>query len=51
MTTKIFKKLLIDIQDIAMSHQENYLKSYIEDWKTEKEQIDDILIIGVRVDW
>ncbi len=51
MTNKILKKLLIDIQDIAMSHQENYLKSYIEDWKTEKEQIDDILLIGVRVDW
>jgi serine phosphatase RsbU (regulator of sigma subunit) len=51
MTSKKFKKLLTEIQYIAMNHQEDYLISYIEDWKTEKEQVDDILIIGVRVDW
>ncbi|OFY19963.1 MAG: hypothetical protein A2W98_13335 [Bacteroidetes bacterium GWF2_33_38] len=49
-TTKRFKQLLIDIQDKTMSQQEKHLNDYIEKWKAGAEQVDDILIIGVRLD-
>ena len=48
LTTKGFKQLLIDIQDKEMCYQEEYLNDFIENWKAGTEQVDDILIIGVR---
>lgn len=50
LTTKRFKQLLISIQDKTMKQQENFLTSYMNDWKTGREQTDDILIIGLCVD-
>ena len=47
-TTKRFKRLLLSIQDKTMSQQEKCINNFIEDWKSEKEQTDDILVIGVR---
>ena len=32
-----------------MEEQENYLNDFIEDWKAGAEQVDDILIVGVRI--
>ena len=29
--------------------QEQYLKEYFEKWKGENEQVDDVLVIGVRI--
>ena len=37
------------MQNMAMEEQHKELDSYIEDWKAGREQIDDILVIGVRV--
>jgi len=48
LTTKKFKQLLLNIQDKTMSQQEKYLNNFIEDWKAGTEQVDDILVIGVR---
>ncbi len=53
---KPFKKLLLGMQDIPMSEQKAILDKAIEDWKSfknpvtgiEYEQIDDIVVIGVR---
>ena len=49
LTTKKFKQILIDIQDKTMQEQEIYLDNFIENWKTGIEQIDDILVIGVKL--
>jgi len=46
---KKFKKILLDIQDMSMQKQEKYLDNFIENWKSEAEQVDDILVIGVRL--
>lgn len=43
-----FKKLLVDIQDKPMSNQRQILNTTIENWMGEEEQIDDILVIGIR---
>jgi len=48
LTTKGFKQLLLDIQDRTMSQQEKHLNNFIENWKAGTEQIDDILVIGVK---
>lgn len=47
--SKKFKEVLVSIQDMSMKEQENYLNNFIEEWKGELEQTDDILVIGVRV--
>jgi serine phosphatase RsbU (regulator of sigma subunit) len=49
LTTKKLKEILLEIQDLSMSDQENYLDVFIEDWKSGTEQVDDILVIGVRL--
>lgn len=47
--TKRFRELLIEIQHLSMSQQEFHLDEFIENWKNGVEQIDDILVIGVRL--
>lgn len=43
-----FKKLLIQIQGMNMQEQRDILNTTIESWMGEEEQIDDILIVGMR---
>lgn len=47
--TKKFKEILVDISHQPMHEQRQYLDNFIEEWKGDVEQIDDILVIGVRV--
>ncbi len=49
LTTKKFKEILLQIQNIAMLEQEKQLETFIKDWKGKEEQTDDILIIGVEL--
>jgi serine phosphatase RsbU (regulator of sigma subunit)/putative methionine-R-sulfoxide reductase with GAF domain len=44
-----FRELLTQISLLKMSEQEKKLEQVIYQWKGEQEQIDDILVIGVRV--
>lgn len=44
-----FKELLIAIKDKSMQEQETELALALDDWKKDTEQIDDILVIGIRV--
>ncbi len=49
LTIKKFKQILLDIQNRTMQEQEKHLDDFIENWKADIEQVDDILIIGVRL--
>lgn len=44
-----FRELLVSIKDEPMDKQKAILDQKIEDWKGSFEQVDDILIIGVRI--
>ena len=45
---KNFKKLLLSIQDKTMNEQKTILETTMAEWKGETEQVDDILVMGVR---
>ncbi len=47
--TKKFMELLAGIQEMDLAEQEKWLSDFIEKWKGGSEQVDDILVIGVRV--
>jgi len=47
--TKKFKETLVSINQKSMEEQKDYLDSFIDEWKGNMEQTDDILVIGVRV--
>jgi len=44
-----FRELLSSIQHMDMKAQEVFLKDYFEQWKGSNEQVDDVLVIGIRV--
>jgi serine phosphatase RsbU (regulator of sigma subunit) len=46
--TKKFKKILRAIQNKPMQEQETYLSNFIEEWRGNQEQVDDVLVIGIR---
>jgi len=48
MTAK-FKEALLAIQHMSMREQEKYLGDYFDKWKADNEQVDDVLVIGVRI--
>ena len=47
--TKKFKQILLDIKDKPMRTQQTHLEAYFENWRGKREQLDDILILGVRI--
>ena len=49
MMTAKFKEMLVSIQGMTMREQEHYLKHHFEHWKGSNEQVDDVLVIGIRV--
>lgn len=49
LTTKRFKEILLEIQPKTMHEQGQYLDEFITNWIDGTVQIDDILVIGVRV--
>ena len=44
-----FKKLLIDIHVLPMHEQKKALEKKFEEWRGEIDQVDDILILGIRM--
>lgn len=46
---KQFKDLLISISHLSMAEQRNALEKAIEGWRGSYEQVDDILVIGVKI--
>ncbi|PKP11655.1 MAG: hypothetical protein CVU09_02145 [Bacteroidetes bacterium HGW-Bacteroidetes-4] len=47
--SKPFKELLLSIQDKSMEEQREILNTTIDQWRGEIDQIDDIIVMGVRV--
>jgi serine phosphatase RsbU (regulator of sigma subunit) len=47
--TKKFKEILMSIQHLSLNDQKEFLKSFMDDWCSDTEQIDDILVIGIKV--
>ncbi len=44
-----FKSLLIEIYHLPLQEQSNILEKILESWKGEFDQIDDILIVGLKI--
>ena len=44
-----FRHLLLNLHDLPLDKQKQYLKDRMEEWKGNYEQVDDILVIGIRV--
>lgn len=47
--TKRFKEILLNIQELSMAEQENHLRHFLNQWKQNTEQTDDILVMGIRL--
>ncbi len=47
--TKKLKEILLAIQHLDMINQKDYLNDFFQNWKGSNEQVDDVLVIGVRV--
>lgn len=47
--TKNFKELLLKIQYMPMLEQELLLDRTVDDWRGELDQVDDIIIVGIRI--
>jgi serine phosphatase RsbU (regulator of sigma subunit)/ligand-binding sensor domain-containing protein len=46
---KPFKDLLLEINNMSMTDQKQFLEDYFDNWKGKQEQTDDILVIGIRI--
>jgi serine phosphatase RsbU (regulator of sigma subunit)/tetratricopeptide (TPR) repeat protein len=46
---KKFKQLLLGMQNLSMDQQKEHLDKTIIDWRGELDQVDDIMVIGLRV--
>ncbi len=51
LTIRRFRQLIISIQNKTMSQQVNHLSNFIDEWRGNTNQTDDILVIGIRVDF
>jgi serine phosphatase RsbU (regulator of sigma subunit) len=47
--SKRFEDLLLEINSLSMSEQKEVLQNRLSEWKGTNEQVDDILVIGIRV--
>lgn len=44
-----FRQILLEIQSLSMEQQKFHLDKKIEEWRGSHEQVDDILVIGIRI--
>jgi ligand-binding sensor domain-containing protein/serine phosphatase RsbU (regulator of sigma subunit) len=46
---KNFKRLLLSMQNLSMSEQLDSLEKTLKEWKSGYEQVDDILVMGIKI--
>jgi hypothetical protein len=46
---KPFKSLLLDNANKPMAEQSDILNNYFEEWRGELDQIDDVIVMGIKV--
>lgn len=46
---KNFRKLLVDIHELEMQEQKEKLNEVFEEWRGDHEQIDDVIVIGIKI--
>ncbi len=44
-----FKEIILNIQGLSIADQHKHLNDFIDDWMKNSEQVDDILVIGVKI--
>lgn len=47
--TKQLKRILVDIQSLKISEQKEVLNQKFMDWMGNLEQLDDVCIVGIRI--
>ena len=47
--SKNFKNLLLSIHKLPLSDQKDKLDKILEEWKKGLEQVDDILVVGLKI--
>jgi serine phosphatase RsbU (regulator of sigma subunit) len=45
-----FRHLLLNIHQLPMDDQRDILETSLRDWKGENEQVDDVMVIGIKID-
>ena len=48
LTSKKFRQMLLSIQALSMKQQLNHISNFMKTWQGEFEQVDDMLLIGIR---
>jgi PAS domain S-box-containing protein len=46
---KRFKNLLLEIHSLPLAQQKSYLIEFLDNWRGDEEQTDDIVIMGIRI--
>ena len=49
LTTKRFREKLLEIHRYPLEKQKTLLEEYLDEWKADREQVDDILVIGIKI--
>ena len=47
--TKRFKDILVNLSNLPISHQKEALNNIMFEWKGQFDQVDDILVIGIKI--
>lgn len=47
--TSGLKDIILKIANLPMEQQKQFLDDYIEEWKGENQQVDDILVMGIKI--
>ena len=48
-TTKRFEQFLVSVQEFNINHQYKKIEEKFYEWKSDNEQVDDVLVIGVQL--
>jgi len=44
-----FRQMILDINDKNMKEQEAFIGARLTKWRGERDQVDDVLVIGIKI--